>query len=49
MRGASENMGDAVHAWYVAAMAGKPETAKRYIDRCDILPCPGDTCHGVHA
>ena len=49
VRGASENMGDAVHAWYVAAMAGKPETAKRYIDRCDILPCPGDTCHGVHA
>ena len=47
--GASENMGDAVNAWYVAAMAGKPETAKRYIDRCDVLPCPGDTCHGVRA
>ena len=44
--GFSSTMGGAVHAWYQAAIAGKPETAKRYIDRCDVLPCPGDICHG---
>lgn len=45
--GAVSNMGDAVAEWYEAAMAGRPETAKRYIDRCDGLPCEGDICHGV--
>ena len=45
--GSSINMGDAVNAWYVAAMAGKPEAAIRHIDRCDVLPCAGDICHGV--
>lgn len=43
------HMGDAVAEWYAAAMAGTPETAKRYIDRCDVVPCPGDICHGEHA
>ena len=45
--GSSVNMGDAVNAWYVAAMAGKPETVTRHIDRCDVLPCAGDICHGI--
>jgi hypothetical protein len=45
--GAGGNMGDAVNAWYIAAMAGKPEMAQRFIDRCDVLPCAGDICHGV--
>eukprot|EP00937_MAST-01D_sp_MAST-1D-sp2_P006217 g6217.t1 len=45
--GAAASMGSAVAAWYAAAMAGKPEAAARHIDRCDVVPCAGDICHGV--
>ena len=46
---AGVNMGDAVAAWYTAVMQGKEGAAKRHVDRCDVLPCAGDICHGIPA